>query len=140
MNADNPAAIQNVVLQRDDLQNGLLGTCREVSRATAVSNTFLPVKTQWPLNNYLCILNWFVSSYFSLHSNKPQSWNFHSIHRVVFLEFCFCQELSAYWLQLVQYFYNVYVITKEVNKANKLFHAIVNKGKHRFLSDIPSDT
>ncbi|XP_021246747.1 pleckstrin homology domain-containing family A member 5 isoform X9 [Numida meleagris] len=35
MNADNPAAIQNVVLQRDDLQNGLLGTCREVSRATA---------------------------------------------------------------------------------------------------------
>ncbi|NXK30768.1 PKHA5 protein, partial [Piprites chloris] len=35
MNADNPAAIQNVVLQRDDLQNGLLSTCREVSRATA---------------------------------------------------------------------------------------------------------
>ncbi|KAM9029646.1 pleckstrin homology domain-containing family A member 5 isoform 8-T8 [Ara ararauna] len=34
MNADNPAAIQNVVLQRDDLQNGLLSTCREVSRAT----------------------------------------------------------------------------------------------------------
>lgn len=44
MNADNPAAIQNVVLQRDDLQNGLLSTCREVSRATAVSNTFLFVK------------------------------------------------------------------------------------------------
>uniref|UniRef100_A0A674I5D2 Pleckstrin homology domain containing A5 n=1 Tax=Terrapene triunguis TaxID=2587831 RepID=A0A674I5D2_9SAUR len=40
MNADNPAAIQNVVLQRDDLQNGLLSTCREVSRATAVSNKF----------------------------------------------------------------------------------------------------
>ncbi|EMP25007.1 Pleckstrin like proteiny domain-containing family A member 5, partial [Chelonia mydas] len=36
MNADNPAAIQNVVLQRDDLQNGLLSTCREVSRATAL--------------------------------------------------------------------------------------------------------
>ncbi|KAM8979782.1 pleckstrin homology domain-containing family A member 5 isoform 3-T3 [Sarcophilus harrisii] len=35
MNADNPAAIQNVVLQRDDLQNGLLSTCRELSRATA---------------------------------------------------------------------------------------------------------
>ncbi|XP_053833542.1 pleckstrin homology domain-containing family A member 5 isoform X4 [Vidua macroura] len=35
MNADNPAAIQNVILQRDDLQNGLLSTCREVSRATA---------------------------------------------------------------------------------------------------------
>ncbi|XP_036314959.1 pleckstrin homology domain-containing family A member 5 isoform X15 [Pipistrellus kuhlii] len=35
MNADNPAAIQSVVLQRDDLQNGLLSTCRELSRATA---------------------------------------------------------------------------------------------------------
>ncbi|OCT87959.1 hypothetical protein XELAEV_18016588mg [Xenopus laevis] len=35
LNADNPTAIQNVVLQRDDLQNGLLSTCREVSRATA---------------------------------------------------------------------------------------------------------
>ncbi|XP_027397264.1 pleckstrin homology domain-containing family A member 5 isoform X11 [Bos indicus x Bos taurus] len=35
MNADNPAAIQTVVLQRDDLQNGLLSTCRELSRATA---------------------------------------------------------------------------------------------------------
>uniref|UniRef100_A0A670KJQ0 Pleckstrin homology domain containing A5 n=1 Tax=Podarcis muralis TaxID=64176 RepID=A0A670KJQ0_PODMU len=35
MNAENPAAIQNVILQRDDLQNGLLSTCREVSRATA---------------------------------------------------------------------------------------------------------
>uniref|UniRef100_A0A2K6DDI7 Pleckstrin homology domain containing A5 n=1 Tax=Macaca nemestrina TaxID=9545 RepID=A0A2K6DDI7_MACNE len=36
MHADNPAAIQTVVLQRDDLQNGLLSTCRELSRATAV--------------------------------------------------------------------------------------------------------
>lgn len=36
MNEENPAAIQNVILQRDDLQNGLLSTCREVSRATAV--------------------------------------------------------------------------------------------------------
>ncbi|XP_039188845.1 pleckstrin homology domain-containing family A member 5 isoform X10 [Crotalus tigris] len=35
MNEENPAAIQNVILQRDDLQNGLLSTCREVSRATA---------------------------------------------------------------------------------------------------------
>ncbi|XP_058938710.1 pleckstrin homology domain-containing family A member 5 isoform X23 [Kogia breviceps] len=35
MNADNPAAIQTVLLQRDDLQNGLLSTCRELSRATA---------------------------------------------------------------------------------------------------------
>ncbi|XP_058414666.1 pleckstrin homology domain-containing family A member 5 isoform X2 [Diceros bicornis minor] len=35
MNADNAAAIQTVVLQRDDLQNGLLSTCRELSRATA---------------------------------------------------------------------------------------------------------
>ncbi|XP_061494436.1 pleckstrin homology domain-containing family A member 5 isoform X4 [Rhineura floridana] len=35
MNAENPAAIQNVIVQRDDLQNGLLSTCREVSRATA---------------------------------------------------------------------------------------------------------
>ncbi|XP_059791373.1 pleckstrin homology domain-containing family A member 5 isoform X1 [Balaenoptera ricei] len=35
MNADSPAAIQTVVLQRDDLQNGLLSTCRELSRATA---------------------------------------------------------------------------------------------------------
>uniref|UniRef100_A0A8C3UNM8 Pleckstrin homology domain containing A5 n=1 Tax=Catharus ustulatus TaxID=91951 RepID=A0A8C3UNM8_CATUS len=35
MHADNPAAVQSVVLQRDDLQNGLLSTCREVSRATA---------------------------------------------------------------------------------------------------------
>ncbi|XP_029453206.1 pleckstrin homology domain-containing family A member 5-like isoform X5 [Rhinatrema bivittatum] len=35
MKGDDPDAIQNVVLQRDDLQNGLLSTCREVSRATA---------------------------------------------------------------------------------------------------------
>ncbi|XP_056409793.1 pleckstrin homology domain-containing family A member 5 [Hyla sarda] len=35
MNADNPTAVQSVVLQRDDLQSGLLSTCREVSRATA---------------------------------------------------------------------------------------------------------
>ncbi|XP_065742925.1 pleckstrin homology domain-containing family A member 5 isoform X6 [Phocoena phocoena] len=35
LNADNPAAIQTVLLQRDDLQNGLLSTCRELSRATA---------------------------------------------------------------------------------------------------------
>ncbi|KAK2507506.1 hypothetical protein MC885_000985 [Smutsia gigantea] len=35
MNADKPAAIQTVVMQRDDLQNGLLSTCRELSRATA---------------------------------------------------------------------------------------------------------
>ncbi|XP_048191231.1 LOW QUALITY PROTEIN: pleckstrin homology domain-containing family A member 5 [Perognathus longimembris pacificus] len=34
-NSDNPAAIQTVLLQRDDLQNGLLSTCRELSRATA---------------------------------------------------------------------------------------------------------
>ncbi|XP_053318891.1 pleckstrin homology domain-containing family A member 5 isoform X2 [Spea bombifrons] len=35
MKAENPAAVQSVLLQRDDLQNGLLSTCREVSRATA---------------------------------------------------------------------------------------------------------
>ncbi|KAM5170762.1 pleckstrin homology domain-containing family A member 5 isoform 1-T1 [Mantella aurantiaca] len=34
MNADNPVTVQNVVIQRDELQNGLLSTCREVSRAT----------------------------------------------------------------------------------------------------------
>ncbi|XP_069819736.1 pleckstrin homology domain-containing family A member 5 isoform X2 [Dendropsophus ebraccatus] len=34
MSADNPTAIQSVVLQRDELQSGLLSTCREVSRAT----------------------------------------------------------------------------------------------------------
>lgn len=74
MNADNPAAIQNVVLQRDDLQNGLLSTCREVSRATAVSNTFFPVKLNQVLNDYLHvhILNWVVFCYFSLCSNKTQ--------------------------------------------------------------------
>ncbi|XP_058841553.1 pleckstrin homology domain-containing family A member 5-like isoform X9 [Acipenser ruthenus] len=35
MNADNPAAIQSVIQQRDVLQNGLLSTCRERSRANA---------------------------------------------------------------------------------------------------------
>ncbi|XP_004845855.1 pleckstrin homology domain-containing family A member 5 isoform X11 [Heterocephalus glaber] len=35
MHTDEPEAIQTVVLQRDDLQNGLLSTCRELSRATA---------------------------------------------------------------------------------------------------------
>ncbi|XP_051889588.1 pleckstrin homology domain-containing family A member 5 isoform X1 [Pristis pectinata] len=35
MNADNPSVVQSVALQRDVLQNGLLSTCREVSRATA---------------------------------------------------------------------------------------------------------
>ncbi|XP_065742942.1 pleckstrin homology domain-containing family A member 5 isoform X21 [Phocoena phocoena] len=38
LNADNPAAIQTVLLQRDDLQNGLLSTCRELSRATATES------------------------------------------------------------------------------------------------------
>ncbi|PIO29214.1 hypothetical protein AB205_0000400 [Aquarana catesbeiana] len=41
MNTDNPAAVQNVVIQRDELQNGLLSTCREVSRATTVRIAFL---------------------------------------------------------------------------------------------------
>ncbi|XP_067860842.1 pleckstrin homology domain-containing family A member 5 isoform X1 [Heptranchias perlo] len=35
MNEDNPTVVQNVALQRDVLQNGLLSTCREVSRASA---------------------------------------------------------------------------------------------------------
>ncbi|MGH0156380.1 UNVERIFIED_CONTAM: hypothetical protein FKN15_062500 [Acipenser sinensis] len=35
MNAENPAAIQSVIQQRDVLQNGLLSTCREQSRANA---------------------------------------------------------------------------------------------------------
>ncbi|XP_069618855.1 pleckstrin homology domain-containing family A member 5 isoform X1 [Ranitomeya imitator] len=35
MNTETPTAVQSVVLQRDDLQSGLLSTCREVSRATA---------------------------------------------------------------------------------------------------------
>ncbi|XP_051791375.1 pleckstrin homology domain-containing family A member 5 isoform X7 [Erpetoichthys calabaricus] len=35
MNGENPAAIQNVIQQRDVLQNGLLSTCRELSRANA---------------------------------------------------------------------------------------------------------
>lgn len=34
MNADNPNVVQSVALQREVLQNGLLSTCREVSRAT----------------------------------------------------------------------------------------------------------
>ncbi|KAJ8261868.1 hypothetical protein GJAV_G00159370 [Gymnothorax javanicus] len=34
MSADNPAAIQSVVQQRDLLQSGLLSTCREVTRVT----------------------------------------------------------------------------------------------------------
>ncbi|XP_077123370.1 pleckstrin homology domain-containing family A member 5 isoform X4 [Ranitomeya variabilis] len=34
-NTETPTAVQSVVLQRDDLQSGLLSTCREVSRATA---------------------------------------------------------------------------------------------------------
>ncbi|XP_072097900.1 pleckstrin homology domain-containing family A member 5 isoform X1 [Mobula birostris] len=34
MNADNPSVVQSVALQRDVLQNGLLSTCREISRAT----------------------------------------------------------------------------------------------------------
>ncbi|XP_073506662.1 pleckstrin homology domain-containing family A member 5 isoform X3 [Phyllobates terribilis] len=35
MSTETPSAVQSVVLQRDDLQSGLLSTCREVSRATA---------------------------------------------------------------------------------------------------------
>ncbi|XP_039625682.1 pleckstrin homology domain-containing family A member 5 isoform X3 [Polypterus senegalus] len=35
MNGENPIAIQNVIQQRDVLQNGLLSTCRELSRANA---------------------------------------------------------------------------------------------------------
>ncbi|XP_069764765.1 pleckstrin homology domain-containing family A member 5 isoform X3 [Narcine bancroftii] len=34
MNADDPVVVHSVALQRDVLQNGLLSTCREVSRAT----------------------------------------------------------------------------------------------------------
>lgn len=105
MNADNPAAIQNVVLQRDDLQNGLLSTCREVSRATAVSNMFLPVKLIEVLNVFLHVhnLNWVVFGYFSSYSNKtqlaftclyfcqrqPESDFFLYIHQVVILQFFF---------------------------------------------------
>ncbi|XP_038667024.1 pleckstrin homology domain-containing family A member 5 isoform X7 [Scyliorhinus canicula] len=41
MNAENLIAVQSVALQRDVLQNGLLSTCREVSRATAeLENTW----------------------------------------------------------------------------------------------------
>lgn len=59
MNADNPAAIQTVVLQRDDLQNGLLSTCRELSRATAVSNRFFLVR----VTEILCGSFFFLFSY-----------------------------------------------------------------------------
>ncbi|MGH0146634.1 UNVERIFIED_CONTAM: hypothetical protein FKN15_019470 [Acipenser sinensis] len=41
MNADNPAAIQSVIQQRDVLQNGLLSTCRERSRANASESSSL---------------------------------------------------------------------------------------------------
>lgn len=37
MGSDNPAAMQSVVQQRDLLESGLLSTCREISRVTAVS-------------------------------------------------------------------------------------------------------
>ncbi|KAM3910097.1 LOW QUALITY PROTEIN: pleckstrin homology domain-containing family A member 5, partial [Leptodactylus fuscus] len=46
MNTDNPAAIQSVVLQRDELQGGLLSTCREVSRATAELDRSWRVRNQ----------------------------------------------------------------------------------------------
>lgn len=39
MGSDNPAAMQSVIQQRDLLQSGLLSTCRELSRVTAVSHT-----------------------------------------------------------------------------------------------------
>uniref|UniRef100_A0A672R854 Pleckstrin homology domain containing, family A member 5 n=1 Tax=Sinocyclocheilus grahami TaxID=75366 RepID=A0A672R854_SINGR len=35
MSAENPAAVQSVIQQRDVLQSGLLSTCREVSRVSA---------------------------------------------------------------------------------------------------------
>lgn len=38
MGSDNPAAMQSIIQQRDLLQNGLLSTCRELSRITAVSH------------------------------------------------------------------------------------------------------
>lgn len=38
MGSDNPAALQSVMQQRDLLQSGLLSTCRELSRVTAVSH------------------------------------------------------------------------------------------------------
>lgn len=38
MGSDNPATIQSVIQQRDLLQSGLLSTCRELSRITAVSH------------------------------------------------------------------------------------------------------
>lgn len=39
MGSENPAAMQSVIQQRDLLQSGLLSTCRELSRITAVSHT-----------------------------------------------------------------------------------------------------
>lgn len=38
MGSENPAAMQSVIQQRDLLESGLLSTCRELSRITAVSN------------------------------------------------------------------------------------------------------
>ncbi|KAM9376315.1 pleckstrin homology domain-containing family A member 5-like isoform 2-T2 [Pholidichthys leucotaenia] len=35
MGSDNPAALQSIIQQKELLQNGLLGTCRELSRVTA---------------------------------------------------------------------------------------------------------
>lgn len=37
MGSDNPAAMHSVIQQRDLLESGLLSTCREISRVTAVS-------------------------------------------------------------------------------------------------------
>lgn len=37
MGSDNPAAMQSVIQQRDLLESGLLSTCREISRVSAVS-------------------------------------------------------------------------------------------------------
>lgn len=48
MGSDNPAAMQSVIQQRDLLQSGLLSTCRELSRITAVSNT-VHTRTCWTL-------------------------------------------------------------------------------------------
>lgn len=68
LGSDNPAAMQSVVQQRDLLQSGLLSTCREVSRVTAVSNTVHSHSRQWrplgvlffrSINNmvvFLCLL------------------------------------------------------------------------------------
>lgn len=50
MGSDNPAAMQSVIQQRDLLESGLLSTCREISRVTAVSpNTSRTLKLDsWP--------------------------------------------------------------------------------------------